>query len=341
MGAKHVVELLDADALVRRPHARRRAAVDEGGDPPRPPEPGVGPPSPTTGRGVTPCGPAPALRTRCPTISCPGSDQFASMSPVSSSSKRTPSWRPAIEATSPLTSSREIPTGSRKSTSSTHFAGSMLIETPPRTVPTFTDTRRITSAAPAPSEASMAARTSGRSRASRTTEGSSGAFDSIVSEVPDEMGGEPVRARSGVRVGAVAARPLDGEPEPEHRLLPEADRPEAARLGVEHAVPEHLVAAALGQPAGPPPPPGLLVRDHGQGDPAGKLVPQAVKVRVREEERDRPAVHVDGPPPVDPAVREVPGERIARPRGAVAGREHVEVPVQHEVPALPASPGTG
>ena len=139
------------------------------------------PPSPTTGRGVTPRGPAPALRTRCPTISCPGSDQFASMSPVSSSSKRTPPWRPAIAATSPRTSSREIPTGSRKSTSSTHFAGSMLIETPPRTVPTFTDTRRITSAAPAPSESSMAARTSGRSRASRTTEGSSGAFDSIAS----------------------------------------------------------------------------------------------------------------------------------------------------------------
>ena len=57
----------------------------------------------------------------------------------------------------------------------------MLIFTPPWMMPILTETRRITSAAPAPSDSSAAWRTSGLSSVARTVAGSSGAIFSIAS----------------------------------------------------------------------------------------------------------------------------------------------------------------
>ena len=183
MGPQHAAKFLDADALVRRSHPRRRAPVDEGGNAPRPPEPGIRSAEPDDRlrgwrrpvRSARSARGDPPSRVRDPTSS-PRCRRCRA--PRTARRDDVPQWKPPR----PWPRRGRFPTGSRRSTSSTHFAGSMLIAAPPRTVP---DVHGHPGASPRPRRPRATPRSrrgppAGPGSPGRR-KGSAGAFDSIAS----------------------------------------------------------------------------------------------------------------------------------------------------------------
>ena len=106
----------------------------------------------------------------------------------------------------------------------------------------LTVTRVATSADPCPMTSSMQARTSGRARYSAISRRHVDRHRVDRVEVDDQPGGDAVGIGAAMGAGAVRARRVDVEGQPERALLGEADRAEAARLRVQHAVAEESAA---------------------------------------------------------------------------------------------------
>ncbi len=90
----------------------------------------------------------------------------------------------------------------------------------------------------------------------------------------------------------------------------------------------------LHQIAGSPWPQAFLIGDTGQGKPSLELVADTVQVGKGENRGCSTTLHVVGTATVDAAVNDRSGPRIMRPVLAVTNREHIYVPVKHQVAPL-------
>ena len=134
-------------------------------------------------------------------------------------------------------------------------------------------------------------------------------------------------------VGAVPALGADAHRHPAHRLLGEAQGVDGRRLRVQQAVAQHLAGQVPGQVVRAPPAAGFLVRHDGQGQAARQGADQPGDVEVGEQRGGGAGLHVHGAAAPDPAAVQLAAQRVPRPARAVADGEHVEVAVQHQVPA--------
>ncbi len=210
-----------------------------------------------------------------------------------------------------------MPTGRRKSTSSTH-SRRQHVDLHAALDGADIDRDAAHDLGGARAQRQLGGRAHLRSSSSvlRTVAGSSGTIFSIAQQILDQRRRHLVGAAAGVGIGAAAALHGDGEAEPQHAFLAEAHGGKAARLAVEHAVARYLPRAVLEQPGGAPLAAGLLVRHHGEGDAAGKLLAQAMEIGEGEQQRRGAAFHVDGAAAMQAAVCDVarPGSRCQAAR---------------------------
>src|SRR5512133_3869883 len=87
----------------------------------------------------------------------------------------------------------------------------------------------------------------------------------------------------------------------------------------------------LGQVAGSVGPESLLVRDRRQRELAMKLGAQFTQVQEGEDRGGGAAFHVAGSAPVNAAVDKFAAPRVARPAGALAHREAVDMAIECEM----------
>jgi len=145
-------------------------------------------------------------------------------------------------------------------------------------------------------------------------------------QAADQRGRDAGGAFAAMHVGAVRAGGQHLELQPQGALLGKADRVQAARLAVEHAVaaPARVV---FQQPARTPAPARLLVGHRGQRHAARQLRTPRIQVGIGDHRGGGSRLHVAGAPAVQAAFLDIARPRVARPAMAIAHREHIHVAV--------------